>query len=203
MTKANTSRSKTGMAEVNVNSTLCKSEDSKEICESLSEKIDLNSAQLQISINAVKATLDNVLMRVMEAENCIGETEGKICEIKQLTKQLKRDNKFLNIKLDQLENHSRRNNVRVVGLKEDTEGMDPVKFVTDWIPDILGPTAQTQCRGLGEPPRLSPRPVLIHLLRLQDLEKILALAKRKGNICYNNLKISLFPDMSPELTKCH
>ncbi|CAK6967597.1 LINE-1 type transposase domain-containing 1, partial [Scomber scombrus] len=51
----------------------------------------------------------------------------------------------------------------------------------------------------GESPRLSPRPVLICLLRFQDREKILALAKKRGNICYNNMKISFFPDMSPEL----
>ncbi len=191
----------------------------RELNKSLSEKIDSNSAQLQTSISGVKATLDNVLTRVTEAENCISGTEDAVSEIKQQANQLKSDNEFLKRKVDQLENHSRRNNVRVVGLKEGTEGTDPVKFFTDWIPEVLGAdgsdttvprleveierahrTANTEPRP-GEPPRLSPSPVLIRLLRFQDREKILTLAKKRGNICYNNMKISFFPDMSPELAK--
>lgn len=100
----------------------------RELNTSLSEKIDLNSAQLQTSINGMKATLDNVLTRVTEAENRISDTEDAVSEIKQLTKQLKNNNELLKRKINQLENHSRRNNVRVVGLKEGTEGTDPVKF---------------------------------------------------------------------------
>ena len=105
---------------------------------SLSKKIDLNSAQLQIFINAVKATLDNVLTMVMEAENRISDTEDAICEIKRLTRQLKSDNEFLKRIIDQLKNHSRGNNVRVVGLKEGTEGTDSMKFFTGCIPEVLG-----------------------------------------------------------------
>lgn len=109
--KANTSRSETSMAEVN--STPSKSEDSqsmgvlpvvlreiRELNKSLLEKIDLNSAQLQTSINGVKATLDNVLTRVTEAENRISGTEDAVSEIKQLTKQLKNDNELLKRKID-------------------------------------------------------------------------------------------------------
>ena len=94
-----------------------------------------------------------------------------------------------------------------------------MKFLADWIPEVLGAdgsdatvsrleveiklthkTLTTEPRP-GEPPLLSPRPVLIRLLWFQDREKILALAKKKGNICYNNMKISLFPHMSLELAK--
>uniref|UniRef100_A0A3B3XPM7 L1 transposable element RRM domain-containing protein n=1 Tax=Poecilia mexicana TaxID=48701 RepID=A0A3B3XPM7_9TELE len=110
----------------------------RELNKSLSEKIDLSSAQLQTSINGVKATLDKVLTRVAEAENRISQTEDAISELKQLTKQLKGDNEFLKKKIDQLENYSSRNNIRVLGLKEGSEVMDPVKFFTTWIPELLG-----------------------------------------------------------------
>lgn len=166
----------------------------------------------------MKATLDNVLTRVTEAENRISGTEDA-SEIQQQAKQLKSDNEFLKRKVDQLKNHSRRNNVCVVGLKEGTKGTDPVKLFTDWIPEVLGtdgsdatvPRLEVEIERAhrtanmepspGEPPRLSPRPVSIRLLRFEDREKTLTLAKKRGNICYSNMKISLFPDMSPELAK--
>uniref|UniRef100_A0A087YSK6 L1 transposable element RRM domain-containing protein n=1 Tax=Poecilia formosa TaxID=48698 RepID=A0A087YSK6_POEFO len=203
--KANSSRSETDMAARDMGSTPDE------------EKIDLSSAQLQTSINGVKATLDKVLTRVAEAENRISQTEDAISELKQLTKQLKGDNEFLKKKIDQLENYSSRNNIRVLGLKEGSEVMDPVKFFTTWIPELLGaggPAAQrlevkierahrtgTMEPRPGEPPRTTPKPVLVRLLRFQDCEKILALAKKRGNVSFDNRKMSFFPDMSPELAR--
>lgn len=93
----------------------------------------MNPAQLQASINGVKATLDKGLTRVTEAENRIRYNDDAVSELKQQTKQLESDNELLKRKIDQLENHSRRNNIRVVGLKEGTEGMNPVKFFSSWI----------------------------------------------------------------------
>lgn len=232
VTKANSSRGEIDITARDMSSTMDEAEDVqsggvlptvlkeiRELNKSLSEKIDSSSAQLQASINGVKATLDKVLTRVAEAENRISETEDAVSELKQLTKQLKGDNDFLKKKIDQLENHSRRNNIRVLGLKEGTEGTDPVKFFTNWIPEVLGasgPDAAAQRLEVeierahrtatmeprpGEPPRTTPRPVLIRLLRFQDREKILALAKKRGNISYGNMKINFFPDMSPELAR--
>ncbi|MED6250108.1 hypothetical protein ATANTOWER_024851 [Ataeniobius toweri] len=124
------------MAALNVNLNLGESEDGQsmgvlssvlgEIFESnktLSEKIDSNLAQLQTSINGVKIALDKVLTRVTEAENRISNPEDAVGELKQLTKQLKSVNELLKRKIDQLKNHSRRNNIRVVGLSRATSSI--------------------------------------------------------------------------------
>lgn len=95
---------------------------------SFSEKIDLNTAQLQTSINGVKATLDNVLTRVTEAENHISDTEDAVSRIQQLMTSSK----------EKLTSSKISSNVRVVGLKEGIKGIDPVKFFTDWMPEVLG-----------------------------------------------------------------
>lgn len=123
--KANSSRGESDIAARDINSTLDEAEDVqsggillsvlkeiRELNNNLSEKIGLTVAQLQTSINGVKATLDKVLSRVAEAENQISDTEDDVFELKQLTKQLKGD-EFLKKKIDQLENHSRQNNICV------------------------------------------------------------------------------------------
>lgn len=84
----------------------------------LSEKIESKAAQLQTSIDEVKATMEGVLTRINEAEHCISSTEDSVDGLNRLMKELQKDNDFLKNKIDQLENHSRRNNVRVLGLKE-------------------------------------------------------------------------------------
>lgn len=173
----------------------------------LSEKIDSKSAQLQTSIDGVKSTLDGLLTRVNEAEQRISSTEDTVNGLDLLAKQLKKDNEFLKNKMDQLENYSRRNNVRIVGLREDSEGQDPVKFFTEWIPSVLGADGPVEIerahRTLNPKPRSNepPRPVLIRLLRFQDREKILRLARAKGNITVDGKKVSFFPDMSPDLAR--
>lgn len=40
-------------------------------------------------------------------------------------------------KLENYENQSRRNNVKIIGLKETTKGRNPVTFCVKWIPKVL------------------------------------------------------------------
>nr|XP_046224207.1 phospholipid-transporting ATPase IH-like [Oncorhynchus gorbuscha] len=93
---------------------------------------------------------------------------------------------------------------------EDSEGRDPVRFFTQWIPEVLGITKFTKQLEIERAHRTSapkprpdepPRAVLIRFLRFQDREKILQLARAKGDIAINGKRVSLFPDMSADLTR--
>lgn len=43
-------------------------------------------------------------------------------------------------KLDEMENRLCRNNVRVIGLPERSEGSNPIAFMEGWFREIFGPT---------------------------------------------------------------
>lgn len=84
------------------------------------------------------STAGSLLGRVMEAEQRIGDTEDKVHRLEGTMKAIKQENESLKDKVEYLENYSRRNNIRIVGMKEGSEGRDPVIFFTEWIPKILG-----------------------------------------------------------------
>ena len=46
-----------------------------------------------------------------------------------------------------------------------------------------------------------PRPVIVRFLRFQQRERVLAIARKKGQLLYQNRKIFLFPDLSNTLAK--
>jgi uncharacterized coiled-coil protein SlyX len=104
----------------------------------LSLKIDKKSAELHSSIDDLKSSMNDLLLRTTEAELRISTVEDTIARQDQVLTQLQKDNAYLKNKVDQMENQSRRSNIRVVGLKEDSEGRDPVRFFTQWIPEVLG-----------------------------------------------------------------
>ena len=96
------------------------------------------------SIDGMKSSLNAFLLRTSEADLWFNTVEDTINWHDQVIKQLQKDNAYLTNKLDQMENQSRCSNKRVVGLKEDSEGGDPVLFFTQWIPDALGITNFTK-----------------------------------------------------------
>ncbi|KAI4873841.1 hypothetical protein NFI96_023034, partial [Prochilodus magdalenae] len=176
----------------------------------LSQKIDSNTAELQNSLDGLYSTLNGLVARVADAEQRISETEDTVNRHEQLVNTLLKDNESLKSKVDYLENYSRRNNVRIVGLKEGTETDDPVKFFGEWLPQVLGTThfpspldieRAHRTPSFKPPLNESPRPVLIRFLRYQDREKILRLAKEKRNITIQEKRVNFFPDLSPELAR--
>ncbi|KAL7856229.1 hypothetical protein AOLI_G00198330 [Acnodon oligacanthus] len=182
----------------------------KEGNKTLSQKIDSNTAELQNSIAGLCSTLNGLIAMVTDAEQRISEAQDTVSRHEQLVTQLLKDNESLKSKVDYLENYSRRNNVRIMGLKEGTEGRDPVKVFGEWLPQVLGAAyfsslldIERAHRTPSSKPALNepPRPVLIRCLRYQDREKILQLAKEQGNITVQKKKANLFPDMSPELVR--
>uniref|UniRef100_H3A7L0 L1 transposable element RRM domain-containing protein n=1 Tax=Latimeria chalumnae TaxID=7897 RepID=H3A7L0_LATCH len=109
-------------------------------------------------------------------------------------------------RVQDLENRSRRNNIRVIGIPEGVEGSGlsgPTLLLTVLRECLsLGETESIEVERahhtLGPRPSLEqrPRPIIARLLRFQDRERILRLA---GELHWRGGKIMIFPDMSREL----
>lgn len=77
--------------------------------------------------------MQDFLERMDEAEACINNVEDTVNTEK--AKQVA----LLTNKLDDLENHSRRSNLRIVNMPEKVEGNDNVGILEKWLPEVLGP----------------------------------------------------------------
>ncbi|KAF3836239.1 hypothetical protein F7725_028797 [Dissostichus mawsoni] len=168
--------------------------------QALSSKLDSKTAEINQSISGLKSMLDKLSSRVTEAEDRIGTAEDQLVDLDSRVVKLRKENDFLMEKVDQLENYSRRNNIRVINLGESCEGNDP--------PPTEPLIIERAHRAFGPRPPADqrPRPVLIRLLKCQDRDKILRIAaqrsrENKGPIKYDGKPVLFFPDLSASLVK--
>lgn len=102
-----------------------------------------------------------------------------------------------------LENRSRRNNLRMLGLPEGVEGSEPVPFLQKTLPTMLAlPTgglplevesARRVQGGISWDPNGSPRPLVFRLLRLADKMAVLQ-AARSRPLSYAGARVTILPD---------
>uniref|UniRef100_A0A3P9BGG8 L1 transposable element RRM domain-containing protein n=1 Tax=Maylandia zebra TaxID=106582 RepID=A0A3P9BGG8_9CICH len=150
----------------------------KETKEDLTKHIDKKTADIQAtltkiesSLNALSEQVEEMEARVSANEDDIKDAHNRVDKMKKLTMQLKD-------KIDDLENRSRRSNLRILNIPEQAEGLHHVRKKSD-----------------------RPRPLIAKFLNFRGKEKVLRLARSRGEMTYENKKISFFPDYSVDLQR--
>ncbi|KAE8580012.1 hypothetical protein XENTR_v10024271 [Xenopus tropicalis] len=148
--------------------------------------------------------------RVKETENRISTLEETCNPLPSALTRMDTKLKSCMDKLDDYENRQRRNNVRLVGLPERTEGADPVAFAEGWLKNSLPSASFSQFYAVerahrvpdrSPPPGGPPRPFLIRLLNFRDRDAILQAVRQSPDIMVDGKKVSVFPDFSAELQR--
>uniref|UniRef100_H2ZVD0 L1 transposable element RRM domain-containing protein n=1 Tax=Latimeria chalumnae TaxID=7897 RepID=H2ZVD0_LATCH len=155
-------------------------------------KNDLQSLHSSVNNLGSKITAAEARISQIEDENGSRDTQAQHLQ-SQLSAVVSR--------IDDLENRSRRNNVRILGFPEGVEGNNLCTFLIKILPDLLGldPSDPLEIerahRSLGQHPAPDKRPraFIVKLLRYPTWEKILKAAREKGN------NISFYPDLSRDL----
>uniref|UniRef100_H3AGZ2 L1 transposable element RRM domain-containing protein n=1 Tax=Latimeria chalumnae TaxID=7897 RepID=H3AGZ2_LATCH len=170
----------------------------------IEEKIsEINSSisSLDRKVEVFTKRLDTVEHRIGDAENVIQKLETNISHLQEEIVRILG-------KTEDLQNHSRRCNLRLVGLPEGVEGKDPIAFLEDWLltflnlPETTGKLEVEQAHRTFMPrPKDSERPcmLLFKLLWFHNKEIILRQARNAGPLRYKNKQIYFFPDMSADL----
>lgn len=150
----------------------------------------------------------------MLAEDRTGTNKDDIASVKAANIAMETKLETLTRKVEELENHSRRNSIRLVGLLEGKEGKDMCRFLTKWIPEVLGihsfpePTVIERAHRVrrfhdadSTVNPVSPREVIIKFLNFADKVRVLRIARQKGSILYEGKRVMFFADFSVELRK--
>lgn len=126
--------------------------------------------------------------RLAEAEERIDEVETLGADVKEYLLALKESHLELQSKVTELEGFSRRNNIRIYGLKEGAEGTSMLNFIENLLKtELAADTGLTELgierahRALGPRPAESapPRSTVIKFLKYSTKEKILRAAWKK------------------------
>uniref|UniRef100_A0A3B3HYL6 L1 transposable element RRM domain-containing protein n=1 Tax=Oryzias latipes TaxID=8090 RepID=A0A3B3HYL6_ORYLA len=113
-------------------------------------------------------------------------------------------------KIDDLENRSRRCNIRVVGLPEGSAGSNPVLFVENFLPKLVdvsfkgGAVKVDRCHRVpagGRTPGKRPRVFLVKLHNFQDKVRIMQAARKKQALKFGDAPIMIFDDFSAAVSK--
>ncbi|KAK7938362.1 hypothetical protein WMY93_001688 [Mugilogobius chulae] len=156
------------------------------------------------AIRGVQNEIQLIATRVSQTEDRIGNNEDDIATLKKDNCTLKGELEALTRKVDDLENRSRRSNLRLVGLPEKAEGRDMCSFLVKWIPEVLGtvsfpgPLIIERAHRIGRPPEADsaatgpaprPRAVVMKFLNYADKTRVMRAAREMGTVLYEGKKI--------------
>lgn len=164
----------------------------EETGKSLDAKLDViqsNFTKLLASMHEVRTELSGLRTQVSDHEIAISRSDAKV--------------ESLEAKLADLEDRSRRGNVRIVGLEEGLEGSDATAYLTRsiplWFPSLVGRQLEIMRAHRIYANKRSgsafPRTVVVNFLRHSDRDVVLQ-AARKQPLSLSGRAVKIFPDFS-------
>lgn len=169
-----------------------------------SERQDAKLDSIETYTKAVDSKLSDLATRLGDVESRIAFLEDANTALEANPPASRSEVEDLILKVDELENRSRRNNLRFIGFPENCEKSDALGFMRTTIPELLniefdgGLEIDRAHRTLGRrsPDGQPPRAILVRFLRFQDRERIVEAARRMGKLQWNDHHIMIFPDYS-------
>lgn len=183
----------------------------------------LLTTELAGALSPVNATLEQVKSyyeahdeRLREVEDGLNDYSDRLVNVETAMDALRRENVSLKEKLDDLENRSRRSNVRVVGIPEKMEGSDPIKFITDFFEEVLGKDFFTSPLVISRAHRVGPnssnvketsakqtrsRVFLVLFHYFQDKHRIIQFSRQRRELFFRGHRVFFHEDFSADLAK--
>ena len=145
--------------------------------------------------------------KVCALEATANETENRLARLEESNVELFKENKLLKSRAESLERHSRKCNLRILGLSPDVERGNPTAFVNTLLCDLFG----KETFGLIPPVTVAhrtgklsekPRCMIAKLYSSEMKQSVLRLAgekkKEPDGLRYQGVKINLVPDITTE-----
>lgn len=172
--------------------------------EVIREEINALHDEIHQIVDPIKTAIANQGSRIDGVEEGMNALAARVDKLEANHTQIANVNSKLQSKLDTLENFSRRNNIWILGIEEGQEKGNPTQFVSEVLHGLLRGT-----NGLKEPVILDqahrtiapkpcegeqPRPFIAGIHYFQEKERILRLAREKGQqLTFQGKRIHIFP----------
>lgn len=170
--------------------------------------VDDRFDELNGSLSNLQSALTAVSERVSTTEDAVESHEKRLDELERRHESLASQCMLQQAKLDDLEARSRRQNIRIIGIKEKVENGKPAEFVTKLLPELLGKEhfdspvdVDRAHRGAAPVKDGKPRAIIARLHRFQVKELVLRLAREKTPLQYDGRPVFIFPDLTSATMK--
>lgn len=163
---------------------------------------------LAAQFSADRARIDSHDQAIQGIETSMNDMQNRLMELENTCSSLKKENEVLKLKTDELENHSRRNNIIITNLPEKAEGSRPKSFLAECLKEVFRPDTFPTPLAVDRAHHINvrrrnqdaPRPLIARIHHYQNKE-LLKLAREKGRLIYRGTGIHIFPDYSPEVSQ--
>uniref|UniRef100_A0A3B4UI21 L1 transposable element RRM domain-containing protein n=1 Tax=Seriola dumerili TaxID=41447 RepID=A0A3B4UI21_SERDU len=179
---------------------------SKTVTEKIGALMERKFTELHSTLDKLSSRVEDNTKRITETETGISGGEDRTSSLENKLAELEKKVKILTNRAEDSENRSRRDNIRIMGLKEGAEGNQAVRFFETWLPGTLGLETKRSSikidrahRALGPPKKNYNRPVIIKLHNFSDKQWILAAVREKGEVTHQGDEIYIRQDLSPQV----
>lgn len=113
-------------------------EDLMSAISALKKTVDQRLCELSSALSNVSSALTDMTTRVEETEEAVQAHEGRIESLERLNAKMAAETVLMQAKLEDLESRSRRQNIRIMGIKEKMENGKPSEFVSSLVSELPG-----------------------------------------------------------------
>lgn len=176
---------------------------------SLAAEFKTSFSAMEAKFDQVRETVEDHGQRLASLELATDDLSQRTDELEKLCSALRDSNAKLSAKVLDLENRSRRNNLRILGLPESTEDGRLTEFLANALCEMFGkdilptpPELDRAHRSLGAKPKPGqrPRPIITRLHRYHIKDLLIREARRRGPLQYRGQQIRVVEDYSPEVS---
>ena len=183
----------------------------QQVTRNIKEMLDTTLANILKPVTEMSENLDKIVDRLGSVEQRVSDLEDNAAANTPRLESVESALKRAMERLENYENQSRRQNIRIIGLKEGTKGKNPPVFFEKWIPEVLNMDMQGErlkierAHQVGPPGgsigRQGPRAVLVRFHDYTDRRRILRAAINKGRVSTDGQVVSFYQEFSAEIVK--
>lgn len=183
----------------------------EEISAAVAEALATQFSAIREKLDEVQSSVEAYGKRLQEVEDRVGQVEDTTNTLQQTVESLRNQLRSQEAKIDDLENRSRRNNLRVMGIPESVLASDLPKYLVELFSPLLRAGGDVEgekihierAHRVGSKPLTDSRPrvVLVKLLHFPQKETVLRTARAQGGLVVENLRIRVAQDYSLQLSQ--
>lgn len=171
------------------------------------QEISSGLKPIQATLDRLEGSLKDCVSKVQALEEAATHTGSRVDQLEKDYNSLKDKHDVLLQKTISLENHSRKFNILILGIKDGAEKGKPTAFVQDLLCSLFK-------EGVGPGPLLSiahrvgpqrsgrARPMIARFHSLETKTAVQRLSARMaGRLIYQGDTLNIFPDIPPELRR--
>lgn len=159
--------------------------------------------EVREKLTSMQTDVDSIGTRALDLETQYQDMEPRLAHVEEGTSELRNQLQATMLKCEDLENRSRRDNIRVRGLEEDCEGPDLEAFMVGLFSTILGDEAPAvsleRVHRVGPRNQGSTRPprdILAKFSSFKVKEKVLQKARSMSTVSFQNATCTLYQDVA-------